>query len=90
MGVVWLGCSGGGGSAGGGDVAGVLPARWYSQSEDRVLESEDEGGRDETVLEGEPVKGVNDTGRSVVAVEANRPSVFLGRLTFLLSARTVG
>ena len=56
MGVVWLGCGGGGGSAGGGDVAGVLLARWYSQSEDRVLESEDEGERDETVLEGEPLR----------------------------------
>ena len=52
-----------------------------------MLESEDEGGRDETVLEGEPVEGVNDAVRSVVDVEANRPSVFLGRLTFLLSAR---
>ena len=85
MGVVWLGCGGASGS----DVAGMLLARWYSQSEDRVLESKDEGGRDKTVLEGEPVKGVNNTGRSVVAVEVNRPSVFLGRLTFLLSSRTV-
>jgi hypothetical protein len=33
---------------------------------------------------------MNDAGQSVVDVEVNRPSVFLGRMTFLLSARMVG
>jgi hypothetical protein len=53
----------------------------------------DDGGRDETVLAGEPVKGVNDAGRSVVDAGAtNRPSEFLGRslglLWFLRAAGT--
>jgi hypothetical protein len=56
---------------------------------DGVLDPEDEVGRDETVLEGEPVEGVSDAGRSVVDDDvANRPSEFLGRLLLLRDART--
>ena len=69
---------------------GVMLAHWHSQSEDSVLESEDEGERDKIVLEGEHVKGMNDAGQSIVAVETNCPSVFLGQLTLLLSARMGG
>ena len=84
---VWFDC----GSAGGGEVGGVVLARQKSPSEDWVLESEDEGGRDETVLAGDPVEGVNEAGRSVVDDNvANCPSEFLGRLTFFLSARMDG
>ena len=51
-------------------------------------EDEDEGGKDEMVLVGEPVEGVNDTGRSIVDDDAvNRPSAFLGQLLIFLDAR---
>ena len=39
----------------------------------------DDGGRDEMVLDGEPVEGVNDAGWSMVVVDAtNSPHGFLG------------
>ena len=43
------------------------------------------------VLVGDPIKGVNDAGQSVVDDDVvNCPSEFLGRLTFFLSARMDG
>jgi hypothetical protein len=79
------------GRIGGGDVGGVRLSGWWLQSVDGVLEPEDEVGRDKTVLEGEPVEGVNATGRSVVDGDvANRPSWFLGRLLLLRAARADG
>jgi hypothetical protein len=96
-GVIWL--CGGIGASGGGDVGGVMLDCGWSKSEDSAWEDGvldlDDGGRDETVLDGEPVEGVNDAGRSVVDAGAtNRPSGFLGRslilLWFLRAAGTDG
>ena len=66
----------------------MLGCEW-SKSVDSVREAGvldlDDGGRDETVLVGEPVEGVSDAGRSVVDAGAtNRPSGFLGRSLGLL------
>jgi hypothetical protein len=74
---------------GGGDVGAVMLGCGCSKSVDGVREDGvldlDDGGRDEIVLAGEPIEGVNDAGRSVVdAGVTNCPSWFLCRSLCLL------